>query len=268
MPAGPAAHALRESALWVLGALALIMLAALFTYDPRDPGFSHTGDGCPLRNQIGAGGAWFADIAYSLFGGPAYLLPLMMGLVGWLVFSMRRVPGPLDRAILGTRLAGFLLTLVTSCGLATLHFPPGILPQSAGGALGELVGSGLAAALGTVGATLLLLAFWLAAVSAFTGPVLAVMVMDTIGRACTRRHRSAAHYRAGPARPLADEAGAGATPGSGACRAQEGDAQGAAAHRAGGDGARARRACREGAPGAACLRPAGAGRVAAPVAAR
>ena len=182
MPAGPAVNALRESALWVLGALAIIMLVALLTYDTRDPGFSHTGDGFAVRNQIGSGGAWFADIAYSLFGGPAYLLPVMAGLAGWLVFSMRRVPGPLDRAILTTRLAGFLLTLCTSCGLATLHFAAGVLPQSAGGALGEMVGGGLAGVLGTVGSTLLLLALWLAAASIFTG-LSWLAVMDRTGRA-------------------------------------------------------------------------------------
>jgi len=181
MSAGSAVNALRESALWVLGALAIIMLIALFSYDPRDPGFSHTGDGFPVRNQIGAGGAWFADVAYSLFGRPAFTLPLMAGLIGWLLFSMRRVPGPLDRAVLVTRFAGFLLTLLTSCGLATLHFAAGILPQSAGGALGEAVGHGLAGALGTVGATLLLLSLWLAAVSIFTG-LSWIVVMDHTGR--------------------------------------------------------------------------------------
>lgn len=176
-----AANTLRESALWVMGALALIMLVALASYDPRDPGFSQTGDGLPIRNLIGSGGAWFADISYSLFGAPAYLLAVMAGLAGWLVFSMRKLPGPLDRVLLGTRMGGFVLTLLSSCGLATLHFASGVLPQSAGGALGELVGSGLAAGLGSVGATLLLLALWLAGVSIFTG-LSWLSVMDAIGR--------------------------------------------------------------------------------------
>ncbi|MBW7931287.1 MAG: DNA translocase FtsK 4TM domain-containing protein [Gammaproteobacteria bacterium] len=180
-PMKSAVNALRESALWVLGALALIMLVALVSYDPRDPGFSQTGDGLPVRNQIGSGGAWFADISFSLFGGPAYLLPAMMALAGWLVFSMRRLPGPLDRTLLGTRLGGFVLTLLSSCGLGTLHFAAGSLPQSAGGALGELVGTGLAGSLGSVGATLLLLALWLAGVSLFTG-LSWLALMDGIGR--------------------------------------------------------------------------------------
>ena len=73
-------RSVRESALWVLGALALIMLLALLTYDPRDPGFSNTGEGGELHNQIGSVGAWFADIAYNIFA--KYRHPLSYLLTG------------------------------------------------------------------------------------------------------------------------------------------------------------------------------------------
>jgi len=178
--AAPLTHAVRESALWVMGAVALIMLVALLSYSPLDPGFSHTGDGAAVRNQIGAGGAWFADIAFSLFGGPALLFPAMMLLAGWILFTHRSTPGPVDRQILFTRLSGFALTLATSCALATLHFSAEDLPQTAGGAFGELLGNGLAAGLGPLGATLLLLASWLAGVSLFTG-LSWLAVMDQLG---------------------------------------------------------------------------------------
>lgn len=169
----------------MLGAVALIVFVALFTFDSRDPGFSHTGDGGAVRNEIGAGGAWLADVAFSLFGGPAYLIPVMIALAGWIVFAARRSPEPLDRLLLATRGAGFFVTLFSSCGLATLHFSAGLLPQSAGGAAGEILGSGLAASLGTVGATLLLLALWLAAISVFAG-LSWLQAMDTTGRVVLR----------------------------------------------------------------------------------
>jgi S-DNA-T family DNA segregation ATPase FtsK/SpoIIIE len=172
---------LREAALWVFGACAVIMLVALVTYSPRDPGFSHTGDGSPVRNQIGAVGAWFADVCFSLFGGPAFLFPVMIALAGWILFSARSQPGPIDRRLLGMRLGGFGATLLASCGLGTLHFAAPTLPESAGGAFGKLVGQGLAVALGDLGATLLLLAIWLAAVSLFTG-ISWLAVMDHTGR--------------------------------------------------------------------------------------
>jgi S-DNA-T family DNA segregation ATPase FtsK/SpoIIIE len=174
------AYSVREAALWVLAALAVIMLVALLTYDARDPGFSHTGDGAAVRNQIGAGGAWFADVTYSVFGGPAYLFPVMVMLAGWFIYRGNDEDGLVDRRVMALRFSGFLVCLVTSCGLATLHFYQPTLPQSAGGALGELIGISLQASLGSVGATLLLLSLWLASVSVFTG-ISWLAVMDQIG---------------------------------------------------------------------------------------
>ena len=40
------------------------------------------------------------------------------------------------------RSAGFVLTLFTSCGLATLHWDGAGFPDTAGGVLGALVGQG------------------------------------------------------------------------------------------------------------------------------
>jgi len=172
----------RESALWVLGAVAIILLLALLTYHPDDPGFSHTGSGASkLHNQIGAAGAWFADLSFYLTGMPAFLLPLMVMVVGWLLFSARFSSDPLDKSVLAARIGGFLLALVTSCGLATLHFYHPELRESSGGVLGQLVGNGLESMLGLLGATLLMLSLWLAAITLFTG-LSWLDVMDWIGR--------------------------------------------------------------------------------------
>jgi S-DNA-T family DNA segregation ATPase FtsK/SpoIIIE len=176
------ARSVREAALWVFAALAVIMLVALMTYDSRDPGFSHTGDGQAVRNQIGTAGAWFADVTFGLFGTPAFLFPALVMFGGWFIFSARDEAGPLDRAVMGTRFAGFLCTLATSCALAMLHFQDLGLPQSAGGALGELIGGGFLGVLGPLGSTLILLALWLAGVSLFTG-LSWLDVMDSIGGA-------------------------------------------------------------------------------------
>ena len=174
------ARSVREAALWVFAASAIIMLVALMTYDSRDPGFSHTGDGQAIRNQIGSAGAWFSDVTFSLFGTPAFLFPALVMLGGWFIFSARDVSGPLDRTVMGTRFAGFLLTLATSCALAMLHFQDLGLPQSAGGALGELIGGACLSVLGPLGSTLILLALWLAGVSLFTG-MSWLDAMDSIG---------------------------------------------------------------------------------------
>ena len=173
---------LRESALWVFGALALILLVALSTYDSADPSFSSTGQSGPVTNLIGPFGAWISDVFFVLFGGPAFLFPVMLGYAGWTLFQDRRNQDPIDRRTSALRATGFVLALASSCGLATLHFDPGSLPYSAGGQVGALVGDGLANSMSLLGATLLLLAVWLASVSLCTG-VSWLAVMDRIGAA-------------------------------------------------------------------------------------
>jgi len=179
------ARGLRESALWVFGALALILFVALASYDRADPAFSSTGQQGPVTNLIGPFGAWLSDLFFVLFGGPAYLFPVMLGLAGWSLYRERASREPIDRRSMGLRGLGFALALATSCGLATLHFAGGSLPNTAGGVLGALVGEGLASALSFLGATLLLLAVWLGSVSLFTG-VSWIDVMDRIGHGVLR----------------------------------------------------------------------------------
>jgi len=174
------ARSLREGTLWILCALALLLLLALLTYHPRDPGFADTGEPGPVSNWIGPVGAWLSGLFLFLFGRPAYLFPVMLAYAGWLVHADQSPPD--SRSRLGTllRAAGFVLTLLTSCGLASLHWDGSALPNSAGGALGQLVGGGSAHGLSFLGATLLLLGAWLAGVALFLG-ISWFTVMDELG---------------------------------------------------------------------------------------
>jgi DNA segregation ATPase FtsK/SpoIIIE, S-DNA-T family len=175
-------RSLREGALWVFGALALIVFAALAAYDPHDPSFATTGEPGPISNVIGPFGAHLSGLLILLFGAPAFLFPVMIGFAGWLLYQDRTKNDAPSRATLAFRGIGFLLTLVTSCGLASLHFTVDSYPDSAGGVLGSLVGDGLESGLSFLGATLLLLALWLAGVSLFVG-LSWIEVMDRTGRA-------------------------------------------------------------------------------------
>ncbi|MDQ1311310.1 MAG: segregation ATPase FtsK/SpoIIIE, family, partial [Pseudomonadota bacterium] len=175
------ARGLRESALWIFGALALILFVALASYDRSDPAFSSTGQDGPVTNLIGPFGAWLSDLFFVLFGAPAFLFPVMLGLAGWVFYRERTSREPIDRRALGMRGVGFALALATSCGLATLHFSGASFPNTAGGVLGALLGDGLDAALGFLGATLLLLAVWLGSVALFTG-ISWLEIMDRVGQ--------------------------------------------------------------------------------------
>jgi S-DNA-T family DNA segregation ATPase FtsK/SpoIIIE len=171
---------LRESAAIALGVLALVLAVALWSYDARDPGFSSTGFGLAVHNRVGPVGAWCADALYFLFGLPAYLLPLMLGVAAW---QLGRGGGPApvhSRLNLAVRAAGFGGLLVASCALAGLHWTPGTLPQGAGGIVGSAAGESLATGLNLLGATLLLLAAWMAGAAVAFG-VSWFDVMDRIG---------------------------------------------------------------------------------------
>ena len=52
--------AVRESVAILLAVVALVLLVALVSYAPGDPGWSYSGDGQPVRNQIGPFGAAIA----------------------------------------------------------------------------------------------------------------------------------------------------------------------------------------------------------------
>ncbi len=170
---------LRESAIIALGIVALVLLIALLTYSPDDPGFSFTGNSAPVRNRIGVIGAWLADVLFFLFGRPAFLFPLVLAAACWGLQRRMKAQG-VSRANTLVRIAGFVLVLVASCGLTTLHWQPGALRQTAGGVVGSVVGGGLVAGLDFLGATLVMLAAWMAGLSLAFG-VSWLTIMDRLG---------------------------------------------------------------------------------------
>ncbi len=170
---------LRESAIIAIAIVALVLFVALASYSAEDPGFSRTGTASTVHNHIGVVGAWLADVLFFLFGYPAFLFPVMLALACWGL--QRRIRTEVStRANNAVRIAGFVLLLAASCALTRLHWQPGSLPQTAGGVIGMLVGGGLASGLDVLGATLLMIAAWMAGLSLAFG-VSWFTVMDRLG---------------------------------------------------------------------------------------
>jgi DNA segregation ATPase FtsK/SpoIIIE, S-DNA-T family len=172
---------LRESAVLAIGAVALVILFALISYHREDAAFMSTGSGDhAVGNSIGPFGAWLSDILFFLFGRPAYLFPIMLGVACFVMFRHREDEEGRTRANTAVRIGGFTLMLFASCGLATLHWSAGFLRQTAGGVVGQFVGGGLASNLNFLGATLVMLTLWMAGVSlAFS--VSWLTIIDRIG---------------------------------------------------------------------------------------
>jgi len=157
-----------------LFAAALMWLIALLTYDPNDPVWFF--DNAPpgdVTNFAGRVGAFVAVASMQLTGYPAFLLPPLLGIVGWHYFWCR----PMDAGY--TKIVGAGLFLTCLAGLFTLGaraFSDGT--ATAGGMVGDLAATGLSMYLNRPGAAILLL----------TLLVLSVIVSTqfSFGRAATR----------------------------------------------------------------------------------
>lgn len=175
-------HGLNELVLIFFSFIGLYLFISLVTYYPADPGISHGGQVEEIRNKGGLAGALFADLFFLWFGYFAYLFPIMVGYVGWLIYQGKHrdiLAQPKDLIIPGV---GFVLTLIAGCGLAIVHFSAEsiLLPSHAGGLLGTWVGHLLVDIVDPLGATLIFLAMFFTGVTLLTG-LSWLKLMDTLG---------------------------------------------------------------------------------------
>src|SRR5262249_55843087 len=97
----------------LIGVIALVMLVALLSYNAADPGFSSTGSADhAVQNRIGPFGAYLASLLFFLFGRPAYLFPLMLGVACFSMFRQRDEEEGRTRVNTLVRIGGFTLMLV------------------------------------------------------------------------------------------------------------------------------------------------------------
>tara|TARA_R100001244_G_scaffold131680_2_gene105391 strand:- start:26857 stop:29199 length:2343 start_codon:yes stop_codon:yes gene_type:complete len=173
---------LKEGALIALGALCLYLWMALLTYDPADPGWTHTSNVEQVQNAAGRAGAWFADILFMALGYFAYLFPLLLGVKTLQVFRSRHQPWQWSGWLFSWRLIGLVFLVLSGATLAYIHFHSSAnMPASAGGALGESLGQLAINALNVQGSTLLFIALFLFGLTVFTD-LSWFKVMDLTGK--------------------------------------------------------------------------------------
>lgn len=179
------AHGVKEGALIGLIALCVYMMLALVDYSPSDPGWTYTGTqaNAPVANSAGRAGAWLSDVLFTLLGHLAYLFPVMVAWRVWLIFRDSRQERPWSWPLFGLQLTGFMMVMLSGTATATLHFNhyQGVLPQTSGGILGQVVQALLLPVFSNVGSTLILLTLFLIGVTVFTG-LSWLKLMDWVGR--------------------------------------------------------------------------------------
>lgn len=159
---------LRETG-FILVVLSSILLAiALYSFNPADPSWSQTSWGSEIHNAGGLFGAWLADTLFFIFGSLAYTLPLFFILSAWALFRRRDEDDGIDLMIWGSRILGFTVMTVTSCGIADINFDD-IWYFSSGGLIGDVITSLALPTLNVLGTTIVLLFFWGAGFTLLTG---------------------------------------------------------------------------------------------------
>jgi len=133
-------------------ALALMLVVAQWSFEPKDLSFLHNPPYRPAHNYIGIVGAYMANGVFFLFGVAGYLLPLLLSLFG-LGFLLQFL------SYLQRRWAWALILLVCSMGLVELNAPlfDAITHDSQMPFAGGVVGNGLKglfSVFGKMGATI------------------------------------------------------------------------------------------------------------------
>jgi S-DNA-T family DNA segregation ATPase FtsK/SpoIIIE len=150
---------LRESLIIGQVLLAVLFAAALYSFDPTDPGWTYTGQDSEISNLVGATGAWVADVLLVVFGVSAFVFPLIL-----LVPVVRKLANQgeagFSPALVLVQTLGLLLTIIACTVLADLHFYAAgtELREGSGGVVGQVLSNFLLPMVSYVGTTVLMLA--------------------------------------------------------------------------------------------------------------
>ena len=159
---------LREISLVGLIALGLFVALAIGSYSPYDTSFTYTGNGVEVQNLVGHFGAMFADVVLTLFGWIAWVLPIMLAIIGWRLVKHREEEAVWLVTLIRT--LGWSSMLLALCVLMHMHFSmDGSLPAGNGGIFGQWLGDAGVGVLGWVGLTLLMVTIVLVGAQAAAG---------------------------------------------------------------------------------------------------
>lgn len=180
--------ALQQASVIIFLGIAAVIMLALLSYDPRDPGvFSQNNNATVIHNLARRPGAMLADFLIGLLGYFAYGLPVVLVVLGLVSFRigpyMKNPNNPIGGVNDVISAVGAVILLVAGSGLAHLLFD-GSGPYGGGGLLGRAIGNTVAHSfLGSYGAVLLLTSLFLGGVTLVTDvswPALAEKVGDWV----------------------------------------------------------------------------------------
>ena len=175
---------LAEGALIGCIALCLIMMVALLSYSPEDSGWSKTATSHQIENAIGPAGALFADIFFNLFGGMAFLFPLLLAARALQILRtcLLKEAMPFDSVTFSLRLIGFVLVMVSATSLANIQLDDSLTtyPSGFGGVLGKTISESVLEVFSFTGATVILLSLFFFGLTVFA-EISWILLIDSLG---------------------------------------------------------------------------------------
>jgi len=169
---------LKQTSILFLSGITAVILLALVTYHPDDPGLFHYDSNAIIQNKAGAAGAYLADILIGFFGYLAYLIPLSLMISAFILFRSTREKN--SGINLGITILGVFLALIAGCGLATLLWPESNLSHTSGGLLGHGIARMFVRMFGDIGATMILFSGFVAGITLFAD-IRWLKLIDKIG---------------------------------------------------------------------------------------
>ncbi len=169
---------LKQTSIFILSCITAVVLLALLTYNPADPGLFHHDNNAVIQNKAGSAGAYLADVLFGFLGYIAYLIPIIFLVSAFLLFRSGKDKN--NGINLGITVFGVFLALIAGCGLATLLWPESSLVYRAGGLLGLGIAKSFVKLFGDIGATMILFSAFIAGITLFAD-IQWLKLIDKIG---------------------------------------------------------------------------------------
>ena len=148
---------LREAVLLFSFSISSYIYLTLTTYHKDDRSWIKSSSE-ELQNLGGLFGSYISETLYFIFGLGAFLIPLLLIFISVLIYNKNRNE---EESSNFSRYTGYLILLLSSCALLSIHFLNKALEAGSGGLLGDFIASILINNLSIFGATILLMPFFI-----------------------------------------------------------------------------------------------------------
>jgi len=147
---------------------AIFISISLLSFSPVDPSWSQQQWVAEIQNSGGRVGAWTADVLFYAFGLLAYLVPFIVSILAWVLFWKPKFTLNIDYLNLSLRIIGFIFTIFSLSGLASLNFNDFHYYPS-GGLIGDVIAQSMLGFFSLLAVNLILLTLLISGITLLFG---------------------------------------------------------------------------------------------------